>query len=176
MGGTPYHFRETHISERSQCSERWKKLCLQSAIMASVHHPLNDKMSMRWSAFCRRLFPLRRAKKHFRSPSDCPPQPSLLPPQHQPLAPRFALSTRLQSVIYLFLQWAPIWFHPPFTYTNANTHTHTQPHVQKATHGFSTPEHKLWPHLLDLLMLLFLFVPLLLSAVIWCKASCASTE
>lgn len=77
----------------------WRKRCLQSAIMDNVLHPLDDKMSMQWSTFSRRLFPLRRAKKHLRSSSDCPPLQFLLPQQHQPLAFRFPLSISLQSVI-----------------------------------------------------------------------------
>ncbi len=105
--------------------------------MDNVLHPLDDKMSMQWSTFSRRLFPLRRAKKHFRSPSDCPPLQCLLPHQHQPLALRFPLSACLQSVIYLFLQWAPMWFHPFHTHTH--THTHTNTHTIKWLHRASPP-------------------------------------
>lgn len=67
--------------------------------------PLDDKMSMQWRTFSRRLCPPRRAKKHYTSLSDCPPPQRLLPQQHQPLALRFPLSICPQPVIYLFLQW-----------------------------------------------------------------------
>lgn len=103
---------------------------MQSAIMDNVLHPLDDKMSLQRSTFSRRLFPLRRAKKHFRSPSDCPPLQCLLPHQHQPLALRFPLSTCLQSVIYLFLQRAPMWFHPLHTHTHKWLHKASPPQTQ----------------------------------------------
>lgn len=64
----------------------WRKRCLRCAIMDNVFYPLDDKMSMQQSTFSRQLFPLRRAKKHLRSLSDCPPLQFLLPQQRQPLA------------------------------------------------------------------------------------------
>lgn len=61
---------------------------------------------------------------HFKSPSDCPPLQFLLP-QHQPLALRFPLSACLQSVIYLFLQWPEMRFHP-LRHTNKHTSSYTK--------------------------------------------------
>ena len=111
--------------------------------MDNVLHPLDDKMSMQWSTFSQRLFPLRRAKKHFRSPCGCPPLQCLLPQRHRP-KPFVFLYLLACSLSFTYFSSGLQWFHPL-------AHTNTKP--------LSTLKHKLWPHLLDLAVLLFLFVP-----------------